>query len=194
MPGCLPAVHRRSASTMGVHPTPVCRPASRCPAVWCPVRPASVIWLPRPDAAVWPAGVQPASVCPSGRSRLVPRQPGSGDGDTSARRGSGHAWIESSCMWSDPVLQRLGRPPEEAWVRAPLRRSCGGRRGSVGRGPGRVVLGEAAPDRPGGPDHFEGRAVAGDGARAGGWLARCCRMPPCGPAIRAWSRDYSTWS
>jgi hypothetical protein len=90
MPGCLAAVHRRSASTIGCPLIPVRCPGSgvqlsgsRCPAVWGPARPVSspsspssvqpvqcpVVWLPRPDAAVRPAGVrpvrrQPAGVCP----------------------------------------------------------------------------------------------------------------------------------
>jgi hypothetical protein len=59
MPGCLPAVHRQSVSTIGCPPTPVRRPGpgvqpSGVQPVQCPV-----IWLPRPDVAVRPAGVQP---------------------------------------------------------------------------------------------------------------------------------------
>jgi hypothetical protein len=168
MPGCLPAVHRRSVPPIGCPPNPVRRPGSICPAVRCPARPVSGHLSPlagRGCPAVRcparlvssPSGVCPSSVCPvaavsSRVSRVVAM------GDTSVQRGSGHdwIWIESSSMWSGPA-QRLGRRPEQAWMRAPLRRSCAGRRGSVGRGPGRVVLRrEAAPDRPGRPDRREG--------------------------------------
>jgi hypothetical protein len=77
-------------------------------------------------------------------------------GDTLVRRGNPHAWNESSSMWSGPVpaARSTARVGLDA---APLRRSCVGQRGSVGRGPGRVVLGRvAAADRPGGPDRRKG--------------------------------------
>jgi hypothetical protein len=97
MPGCLPAAHRRSVSTIGCPPNPARRPGpgvqpSGVRPVQCPV-----IWLPGPDAAVRPAGVQPVpassrlvAVRPPGRSRLVPRPPGGGDGGDLATAGSGH--------------------------------------------------------------------------------------------------------
>ena len=175
MPGCLPAVHRRSVSTTGCPPNPARRPGSRCPAVRCPAVQCPVIWLPRPDAVVQPAGVQPvrrpAVWCPArpassrlvsarrpGRSRLVPRPPGGGDGGDLGTAGSGHDWIESSSRWSGPVLGGS--------VDGPRRHGCGHRCGggvqAGGGAPaadlGRVVLRrEAAPDRPGRPDRREGR-------------------------------------
>jgi hypothetical protein len=136
------------------------RRRSRCPArpvsspsgvqpVHCPV-----IWLPRPDAAGRPGGVQPvrcpAGWCPPGwcpspsgrpavcclpspcRIRLVPRQPVVAMGDT--RYGGAAVTTGSSrvpCV--RPHSRRLGRRPDEAEMRAPLRGSCEGRRGSVGR-------------------------------------------------------------
>ena len=115
MPGCLAAGHRRSASTIGCPPNPVRRPGSRCPAVRIQVSsrlgssPSSVqLWLPRPDAAVRPAGVRPvrrpAGWCLSaGRSVSSCGGRVAAMGDTWVRRGSGHGWIQSSCMWFGPV-------------------------------------------------------------------------------------------
>jgi hypothetical protein len=135
------------------------RPGSRCPAVRCPAVRCPDIWLPCLRSlclAVWcPArlvsslsGVQPSGVRPPVAS-VRPAQPGVALGDTSVRRGNLHAWDESSSMWSGVCPpERFGRRPESAWIRATLRRSCGGQRGGVGRGPGRVVLGRGGCGRP----------------------------------------------
>jgi hypothetical protein len=100
----------RLCPLLGVHPIVARRPGSRCPAVRCPARPVSGYLAPssgRGCPAIWcparPASSRLVSVRPPGRSRLVPRPPGGGDGETSVRRGSGHDWTESSSMWSGPV-------------------------------------------------------------------------------------------
>jgi hypothetical protein len=178
MPSWLSAVHRQMCPLLGVHPT---RPAVQGPSVQpSGVQPVQcpAIWLPRPDAAVQPAGVQPvrrpAVWCLSVRS--PPSRPASagcwrwGDLGTAGQR-SCLDRVEFPCGPARPW--RLGRRPEEAWLRVPLRRWCAGRRGASAADLGRVVLGrEAASERPGRPDCRQG-AVAGDCARVGGWLARC---------------------
>jgi hypothetical protein len=141
-----------------------------------------------------PSGVQPSVVCPSGRSRLVPRPPGGGDGGDLGTAGSGHDWIQSSSMWSGPVPGGSVDGPRsmDAGTAA---ESCAGRRGSVGRGPGPGGASAGGCTRPTGQARPpRGVPVAGDCARAGEWLARCCRTAPCGAAIWAWSHDYSAWS
>jgi hypothetical protein len=194
MPGCLPAVHRLLCPLLGVHPTRPAVPGPGVQPVQCPV-----IWLPRPDAAVRPAGVQPVRR-PAVRRLSV--RPVAAVSSASAgwwrwgrpRYGGQRSRLdESSSMWSGPSpggsVDARG-----AWMRAPLRSRVQGRRGSVGRGPGRVVLQrEAAPERPGRPDRREGRCRWR--LRSGTeWLARCCRTALCGAAIWAWSHDYCAWS
>ena len=157
-PGC---VH-----CWGVHPTRhAVQVSSRpCPAVQCPA-----IWLPRPDAAVQPTRVHPSGVQPCGvhlSARSQPSRPASAGwwrlGETSGRRGSGLDWIESSSMWSGPVPAAARSTARGGMDVGTLRRSCAGRRGSVDRGPGSVVLRrEAAPDRPGRPDRRQQGRGAG---------------------------------
>jgi hypothetical protein len=141
MPGCCPSpgcVHcwvstptRPAVQGPGVQPSGV-QPV-QCPA----------IWLSRPDAAVQPAGVQPVR-CPAvwclsvrpvtGVSSHVRRVVAIGrprDGGAAVLTGSSRV----SCGPA-PVPGGSVDGPEEAWLWAPLRRSCAGRRGSVSRGPG----------------------------------------------------------
>jgi hypothetical protein len=183
----MPAVHRQSASTIGCPPNPARRPGSRCPAVRCPARPVSG-YLASSSGRGCPAGWCPArpassrlvSVRPPGRSRLVPRPPGGGDGGDLGTAGSGNDWIESSSMRSgpSPAARSTARG---AWMRVPLRRWCAGRRGSVGRGPGPGGASAGGRTRPTGQGRRpRGAPVAGDCAWAGEWLARCCRTAPCG--------------
>jgi hypothetical protein len=189
---------------LGVHPT---RPAVRGPGVQSSgVQPVQClgIWLPRPDAAVRPAGVQPVrrparpassrleAVRPPGRSRLVPCPPDGGDGRDLGAAGSGQDWIESSSRWSGPVPAARSTA-RGAWMRAPLRSRVQAGGGASAADLGWVVLRrEAPPDR-------AGRTAAGGACRwrrrsGRGWLARCCRTAPCGAAIWAWSHDYAAWS
>ena len=198
MPACCPSpvcVHH----WVSTQPGPPSE--SRCPAVRCPAGPVSG-YLARSSGRGCPAGWCPArpassrlvSVRPPGRSRLVPRPPGGGDGGDPGTAGGGHDWIESSSMWSGPVPGGSVDGPRsmDAGTAA---ESCAGRWGSVGRGPGpggasvggcTRATGQARPP-PGAP-------VAGDCAGAGEWLARGCRTAPCGAAIWAWSHDYAAWS
>ncbi len=150
-----------------------------CPAGWCPARPASSHLV---------------SLRPPGRSRLVPRPPGGGDGGDLGTAGSGHDWIEWSSMWSGPV--------PGGWVddarsmdAGTAAESCAGRRGSVGRGPGpggalaggcTRATGQAIPPR--------GAPVAGDCARAGrGWRDAAARHRagrPSGPGATTTLRGH----
>jgi hypothetical protein len=202
MPACCPSpvcvhhwvsTHPVRRPGLGVPPSGV---QSDVQPVRCPV-----IWLPRPDAAVRPAGVQPvrrpaSGVCPSARSQ--PSRPASAGWWRwgTARYGGQRSRpdrLEFGVVRPRPQRSVDGRP-EEAWMPAPLRRSCGDRRGSVGRGLVGWCLGEAAPetDQAGRPPR--GRPIAGDCAGAGELAeARGCRTGPCGrPSAR--SRDYSAWS
>jgi hypothetical protein len=144
-----------------------------CPADSCPTRPASSrLVSARP---------------PDGRSRLVPRPPGSGDG--------GRLGTAGQRSRLDQVESHVARPVPGSSVDG-LRKHgcghrCGGRMQAGGGAPvasaadlGRVVLRwEAAADRPGRPDRREGRPSQATALGQGGWLARCCRTAPCGPAI-----------
>jgi hypothetical protein len=148
-------VHRRGiqvSNPSGVQP--VHCPAGWCPPGWCPPG-----WCPPGWRPARPASNRLSSTRPPCRIRLVPRQPVAAMGDTRYRRGNGHDWIESSSMWPGPVPGgSVDGPMRHRWMRAPLRRSCGGRRGSVGRRTwaGVVRRREAAADRPGRPDRRQG--------------------------------------
>jgi hypothetical protein len=177
MPGCLPAVHRRSVSTIGCPPNPARRPGpgvqpSGVQPVQCPV-----IWLPGPDAAVRPAGVQPVrrpavwclSVRPvaavSSRVRRVVAM-----GETSVRRAA--VTTGSSRVPCGPAPSPAARSTARgAWMRAPLRSRVQAGGGASPADLGRVVLRrEAAPERPGRPDRREGRlSLATALGRGSGW-------------------------
>lgn len=197
----LSAVHRQSVSTTGCPPNPARRPGSRCPAVRCPACPVSGYLAPS-SARGCPAGWCPArpassrlvSVRPPGRSRLVPRPPSGGDGETSVRRAA--VTTGSSRVPCGPAPSPAARSTARgAWMRAPLRSRVQAGGGASAADLGRVVLRREAPHPSDRAGQTAGRgAVAGDCARAGEWLARCCRMAPCGAAIWAWSHDYSAWS
>ena len=176
MPRCLPAVHRRSVSTwVSTQPGPPVRGPGVQPSGVQPVR-CPIIWLPRPDAAVRPSGrpvsspsgVQRlVSVRPPGRSRLVPRQPGGGDGDTSVRRAAvttGSSRVPCGPAPSPAARSTArggmdaGTAAEVVWRPAGERR----RRTRAGVCPGGRLhrpTGQARPPR--------GAPVAGDCARAG---------------------------
>jgi hypothetical protein len=147
MPACCPSpvsVHH-SVSTQ-----PVFVVRSRCPAVRCPARPVSGHLVPSSRIRLSGRLVSGrlVSARPSCRVHLVPPQPGGGVGDTSVRRGNlttGRSRVPCDLAES---LQRLGRRPEEAWMRAMLRRSCVGRRGASAADLGRVVLGRGGCARP----------------------------------------------
>jgi hypothetical protein len=113
------------------------RPGSGCPAGWCPPvrRPAG--WCP-PVCPVTSVSSAEARRWPWGSHRC---------GGQPSRRGR----IELPVVWGVPSgsVDGPSRPGG-----ATRRRSCGGGRGSVGRGPGRVVLGRrlrprSTADRPG---------------------------------------------
>jgi len=164
MPGCLPAVHRQSVSTLGCPPNPARRPGSRCPAVRCPARPVSGYLALSPDAAVRPAGVQPVrrpaiwclSVRPvaavSSRVRRVVAM-----GETSVRRAA--VTTGSSGVPCGPAPSpAAGSTTRGAWMRAPLRSRVQAGGGASAADLGRVALWrEAAPERPGRPYRREGR-------------------------------------
>jgi hypothetical protein len=177
----------RLCPLLGVHPTRPRRPGSRCPAVRCPARPGSGHLAPSSgrgcpaDACpTRPASSRLVSARPPGHSRLGPRPPDAGDRGALGTAGSGLDWIESSSVWSGPVPGGSVDGPEEAWLRAPLRRLWAGRRGSVGRGLGRVVLRrEAAPtDQEARPP--SGAPVVGGCARVEGLVGAMLRMAPRG--------------
>ena len=161
-----------------------------CPAGWCPARPASSRLVSSAS------GVQPSGVRPSARSQ--PSRPASAGWWRWGRSRYGGQRsrldrVEFQVVRSRP--RRLGRRPEEAWMRAPLRRWCAGWRGSAGRGPGpggASAGGCTQPTRQARPPR--GAPVAGHCAGAGSWLARCCRTAPCGGGHLAWSHDYFAWS
>ena len=184
MPACCPSpvcVHQ----WVSIHP--VCRlgpgvQPSGVQPIQCPIT-----WLPHPDAAVRPASVQPvrrpaSGVCPSARSQ--PSRPASarcwrrGHLGTAGQRSRLHR-VEFHVVRPPP--RRLGRRPQEAWMRAPLRSRVQAGGGASAADLGRDVLGrEAAANRPG--RQTAARApVAGDCARAGELVeARRCRTTPCG--------------
>jgi hypothetical protein len=141
-------VGRRSASSMGVHPSgsvvrgPAVRP------VQCPVRPVSsppgvqsarcpVTWARRPGSGVRPSGVHPSGVRPSGRVRLVPIRRWHWGLADAARQPAPRerAQVPVGCR----VLERLGPTAEKARTPATPPRSpmVGGAVGG-GPGPGRV--------------------------------------------------------
>jgi hypothetical protein len=158
-----------------------------------------------------PSGVRPAGVRPAGvqarpassrlvstrppcRIRLVPPQPGAGDGGHPVRRGNGHDWIESSSMWSGPVPGGSVDGP----MRHRCRHRCGGRAeagggaSAGGPGPGWCVGGRLRPTDQAG--QTAARGVRRWRLRSGrGWLTRWCRTAPWAGHL-AWSRDYATWS
>jgi hypothetical protein len=203
MPACCPSPVRVHY-WVSTHPGPPS--GSRCPAVRCPARPVSGYLAPSSGRGC-PAGWCPArpassrvvssrvvSVRPPGRSRLVPRPPGGGDGEHLGTAGSGHDWIESSSMWSGPRPRRLGRRPEEHGRGHRCGVVCRSA-GSVGRGLGRGVLGrEAAADRPGRPDRREGRlSLATTLEQGGGWrevAARHRAGRPSGPGAATTLRGH----
>jgi hypothetical protein len=158
--------------------------------VRCPARPVSGLsgslvrtrLSGRPVSS--PSGVQPSGGCPSGRSRLVPGPPGDGDGETSARRAA--VTTGSSRVPCGPA------PSPAARVDGPRRmdagsaaKSCAGRRGSVGRGPGPGgASAGGCTDRPGRPDRRRGVGpFAGDRARQGsGWREVAARHRAARPS------------
>jgi hypothetical protein len=111
---------------------------------------------------------------PAGHSHLVPRPPGAGDRRPRDGGAAGHDWIESSSMWSGPSLA--------ARSTAPRRHGCGHRCGGRVQAGGGAAAADWAGWCFGGrlhPTDQEGQTatrapVAGDCARARGWLARCC--------------------
>jgi hypothetical protein len=200
MPACCPSpvrVHSR-VSTQPGPPS-----GSRCPAVRCPARPVSGCLAPssgRGCPAGWcparpassrlvssPSGVQPAGVCPSAWSQ--PSGPASaGWWRWGAPRYGGQRSRLDRVKFHvvRPRPRRLGRRPQGAWMRAPLRsrRQAGG--GASAADLGRVVLWrEAAPNRPGRPDRREGRlSLATALGQGSGWrdvAARHRARRPSGP-------------
>ena len=142
-----------------------------------------------------PSGVQRlVSVRPPGRSRLVPRPPGAGDGDTSVRRDSGHDCIESSFMWSGPL--------PGGSVDGPRRHGCGHRCGVGCRPAGERRRRTWAEMCSGGrlrPTDQAGRPPRGRPSLAtalgqGSWLKRDVAARHRVGGHLAWRRDYSAWS
>jgi hypothetical protein len=206
MPGCLPAVHRQSVSTIGCPPNPARRPGSRCPA-----RPAS-----------GPSGVQPVQC----RVYLAP----------SSGRGCPAGWCPARPVSSRRVSVRpvaavssrvrrvvaMGRPRSggqrsrldrvEFHVVRPRPRRLGRRPEAHGCGHRCEVVCRPAGERPprtwagwcfGGRLHPTGRA--GQTAAGGGGLSLATALGrgvagarlPHGTVRRghlAWSHDYSAWS
>jgi hypothetical protein len=173
----MPAVHRQAVSTLGCPPNPARRPGSRCPADGCPAVHCPVIWLPCPDAAVRPAGVQPVrrpavwclSVRPVAavwsRVRRVVAM-----GQALVRRAA--VTTGSSRVPGGPAPSPAARyMARGAWMRAPLRSSAQAGGGASAADLGRVVLGrEAAPERPGRPDRRGGRrSLATALGQGSGW-------------------------
>ena len=195
---CTPAPFRRPIALHSYPPTPthessaprrrldgppskvqVSNPSGVQP-VHCPV-----IWLPRPDAAVRPAGVQPvrrpagwcpspsgvqpAGVYPSALSHPSrPTSAGCRRWGTPGTAGQRSRLDRVALQVVRPRPRRLGRRPDEASMRAPLRRSCGGRRGSVGQRTwaGWCFSGRLRPTDQAGQTVARG-ARRGDCARAG---------------------------
>jgi hypothetical protein len=123
MPACCPSpvcVHywvstqpRSAVRGPGVQPSGV-QPV-QCPVIWFLVRTRlSGGWCPARPASSRLVSVRPVAA--------VSRQPGGGDGDTSLRRAAVTTG-SSRVRVVRPRPQRLGRRPEEAWMRA----RCGGR-------------------------------------------------------------------
>jgi hypothetical protein len=195
----MPAVHRQSVSTIGCPPNPARRPGSRCPAVRCPARPVSGYLAPssgRGCPAVW-CPARPVS------GRLVSVRPVAAVSSASAgwwRWGRPRYGGQRSRL--DRVEFHVVRPRPRRLGRRPKEHGCG-HRCEVGCRPagerrprtwaGWCFGGRLHPSDRAGQTAARG-AVAGDCARAGEWLTRCCRTAPCGAAIWAWSHDYSAWS
>jgi hypothetical protein len=195
---CTPAPFRRPIALHSYPPTPthessaprrrldgppskvqVSNPSGVQP-VHCPV-----IWLPRPDAAVRPAGVQPvrrpagwcpspsgvqpAGVYPSALSHPSrPTSAGCRRWGTPGTAGQRSRLDRVALQVVRPRPRRLDRRPDEASMRAPLRGSCGGRRGSVDRRTwaGWCFSGRLRPTDQAGQTVARG-ARRGDCARAG---------------------------
>jgi hypothetical protein len=187
-------VGRRSASSMGVHPSgsvvrgPAVRPVQcpvrpvsshlgsssgiRCPAVWCPPVRCPAVWgRPRP----------------SGRVRLVPiRRWHWGQADA-ARQPAPRERVQVpvGCR----VVERLGSTAEQARTRATPPRSpmVGGAVGA-GPGPGRAwaaaVLDAGLPGRPGGRAERPSPAAARRAREA----APATRLP-----FPGWVGDHGAW-
>jgi hypothetical protein len=79
-------------------------------------------------------------------------------------------------------------------MRAPLRRSCGGRWGSVGRRTwaGLCFGGRLRPTDQAGQTAARGTRGSATALGQRSWLTRCCRTVWSGHL--AWSRDYAAWS